>query len=245
MTVRIGLDMDGVLADFRTAFRQVAAEVLGWPEGGHSPQTPGPTPRELDRVWKAIGEIHNWWASVPAYEPEQISRLYGLAREHRWEVVFMTKRPPSAGDTVQFQTQWWLEQHGYPMPSVVTVPGSRGELANALRLDLVVDDQPLNCAEIIGASTTKTVLLLRAGEPPAARAHAQTRGIAVVSTLAETVDLVQRLHDILPQQRGRLMRLADWFGRSDKQPPALNPTHERPAPTAPPTDSSPPPTPEA
>ncbi len=33
---------------------------------------------------------------------------------------------------------------------MVTVPGSRGELANALRLDVIVDDQLMNCVESCG-----------------------------------------------------------------------------------------------
>ena len=53
----------------------------------------------------------------------EIARLYAMARASRWEVFFVTKRPPSAGDPVQFQTQWWLEQHGYYLPAVLTVPG--------------------------------------------------------------------------------------------------------------------------
>ena len=47
----------------------------------------------------------------------------------------MTKRPPSAGDSVQFQTQWWIERFGFYLPAVLTVPGSRGDVANGLRLD--------------------------------------------------------------------------------------------------------------
>ena len=89
--------------------------------------------------------------------------------------VFLTKRPASAGDPVQFQTQWWLEQHGYYLPAVLTVPGSRGELANALRLDLVVDDQIVNCAEIIGAGPTRTMLMLRDPDPKLAEHADRTR----------------------------------------------------------------------
>ena len=67
--------------------------------------------------------------------------------------MFVTRRPATAGDPVQFQSQWWLEQQGFYYPAVVTVPGSRGELANALRLDIVVDDQIHNCVDIVSAST--------------------------------------------------------------------------------------------
>ena len=61
---------------------------------------------------------------VGYYGPEHIARLYALARDGRWEVFFMTKRPPSAGDTVQFQTQWWIERFGFYLPAVMTVRDS-------------------------------------------------------------------------------------------------------------------------
>ena len=78
--------------------------------------------------------------TLEPYEPDQVARLYSLTRAAGWEVFFLTNRPASAGDTVQFQTQWWIERQGFYLPAVLTVPGSRGEVANGLRLDLVVDD---------------------------------------------------------------------------------------------------------
>ncbi len=228
MALRLGFDMDGVLADFRSAFRELALRVLHHDADGSDAESTTLSVDELNRVWKAIEESHNWWVTLRAYEPAQIARLYALARQGGWEVAFLTKRPPSGGDSVQFQTQWWLEKHGYPMPAVVTVPGSRGELANAMRLDLVVDDQFVNCAEIISASTAKTVLLLRDDEPSALRNHAIARGIGVVSSLEETITVVERLQEILPKRRGRLSRLTDWFGGAKAEPPPLTVPAPRP-----------------
>jgi len=234
VTLRVGIDLDGVLADFRSAFRIVAASVLHSELKGDGEAL---APNELERVWKTIAGTHNWWVSVGAHEPEQIARLFRLARDRHWEIVFLTKRPPSGGDAVQYQTQWWLEHHGFLLPAVVTVPGSRGELANALRLDILIDDLFVNCAEVVGASTTKALLLLRAGEPQGVRDHALTRGIGVVSTLQEAFDVLERLHEILPGRRGRLLRLADWFGTRRPAPP-LQPLEPRPSlaiPSSPPS----------
>lgn len=213
MSLRIGFDVDGVLADFRSAFRATARDCLrrdiaDSPSGADTQDALGPG--EIDRVWQYVGRETNWWMRVQPFEPVEIARLYALARARRWEVFFLTKRPPSAGDTVQFQTQWWLEQHGFYLPAVVTVPGSRGELANALRLDLVVDDQFVNCAEVIAASGTKAVLMLRQADD-VLRQHASDRGIGVVQNLAEAIPVLERLQEIVPARRGRLLRLADWF----------------------------------
>ena len=213
MSLRIGLDVDGVLADFRTAFRQTAEKCLRKKvadEAVEEPSRGALSPDDVRRVWDYIAKAQNWWMEVPAYEPAQIARLYGLTRAAGWEVFFMTKRPPSAGDSVQFQTQWWIERFGFYLPSVMTVPGSRGEVASGLRLDLIVDDQVINCAEVISAGATKALLMLREPDGPA-RSHALGRGIGVVATLSEAITVLERLQDVIPQRRGRLMRLTDWF----------------------------------
>jgi hypothetical protein len=235
MALRLGFDMDGVLADFRSAFQGVAREVLH-----HSvEETADPeqdnalllSTGDLNRVWRAIARSQNWWTRLQAYEPFQIERLYKASRKQRWEVFFLTKRPQTAGEPVQFQTQWWLEAQGFLLPSVVTVLGSRGELANALRLDLVVDDQFINCADVIGASQAKAILLMR--EPDQAmQDQATTRGIGVVRALEHAIDVAERLQELLPEKRSRLSRLADWFvgPRRKDEPIKIDPADFRPLP---------------
>jgi hypothetical protein len=215
MSLRLGFDIDGVLANFRAAFREAAIRVVRGEIDDFDPgETPDDesalSPEDVRRVWDHIAKAPNWWMEVDAYEPEQIARLYGLTRAAGWEVFFMTKRPPSAGDSVQFQTQWWIERFGFYLPSVLTVPGSRGDVANALRLDLLVDDQLINCVEVVSASPTKAILMQRSHDS-AARDHATSRGIGVVSTMADALGVIERLQDLIPQKRGRLLRLTEWF----------------------------------
>ena len=170
--------------------------------------------------------------TLKPYEPDQIARLYSLSRDAGWEVFFLTNRPASAGDSVQFQTQSWIERYGFYMPSVLTIPGSRGEVANGLRLHLAIDDLLLNCIEVVSASTAKALLLLRSGDK-AVEDHALQRGIGVVPTLKDAIEIVQRLHALLPARRGRLMRLADWFSPpAPVEPLPYNPRLSRPKPPA-------------
>ena len=232
MSLRLGFDVDGVLADFRSAFRTTARECLGRQAAGGGTDGNAPAPlaqHDVAKVWAHIARTPNWWMQVPPHEPAEIVRLYAMARASRWEVFFLTKRPASAGDPVQFQTQWWLEQQGYYLPAVLTVPGSRGELANSLRLDLVVDDQIVNCAEVISAGPARTLLMLRDADPTLA-AHATDRGIGVVSCLAETLPAVARLQETLPTRVGKPVRLMDWFFKKPDQTLPLNPRAERPLP---------------
>lgn len=232
MGLRIGIDIDGVLADFRSAFHEAAERSLRREvDAADDPTSPQAIDRrDVKRVWDYVAKTPNWWLQLKPYEPDQIARFYELTRAAGWEVFFMTNRPASAGDTVQFQTQWWLERHGFYLPAVLTVPGSRGEIANGLRLDIVVDDLVLNCVEVVAGSPAKALMLQRDVEP-AARTHALDRGIGVVATLADALAVIERLQELLPRRRGRLTRLADWFSpreASDTLP--LNPRAGHPLP---------------
>ena len=233
--LRIGFDIDGVVADFRTGFLDVAAKLLGR-DAIHKPSAPMPdfnavSAADSKRVWRVITETPNWWLGLAPYEPAQIARLYQLARRYRWEVSFLTSRIQTTGDSVQFQSQAWLEAYGFYMPAVVTVPGSRGEIANAMRLDVVIDDQLLNCLEVVGASQTKAILLLQVGDAEL-QTQATERGIGVVHRLEQAIEVLLHLQDVLPEKRGITMRLADWFRRKDPYSDMLpmNPRAERPIP---------------
>src|SRR5262245_14990971 len=137
MSIRVGFDVDGVLANFNKTFRETAGQIEG--STGQDPSNPaarGLTAQAMKRVWEHISRTPQWWLQLEAYEPEQIERIYRTSRERRWEVYFMTTRPSSAGETTQFQTQWWLKSHRFPMPAVLRVPGSCGGAANALNLEI-------------------------------------------------------------------------------------------------------------
>lgn len=231
MTLRVGMDLDGVIADFRAAFREAAGATADVQDLTGEGAVDRLSRSDLRRAWKEVRARPNWWLELRPYEPEEIRRLYRLARLGKWEVVFLTKRPETAGDSVQFQTQWWLEQHGYYLPSVLTVPGSRGEIANALHLDIVVDDLHLNCVEVISASNAKALLLSRE-QHQTERDRALNSGIGVVSTLREAIDVLERLQELIVSRRGRLLRLKDWFPGARKDEPQLpfDPRTGRPVP---------------
>jgi hypothetical protein len=233
--LRVAFDLDGVVADFKTAFLAIAEVVLDRDaidrRASPMPDLDAVSAADAKRVWKVITETPNWWHGLSPYEPDEIAHLYQLARRFRWEVSFLTSRVPTAGDSVQFQSQTWLETYGFYMPAVVTVPGSRGEIANALRLDVVIDDQFLNCLEVVGASQAKAILLIRVPDQDLER-QATERGIGVVHRLDEAMEVLLELHDILPKKRGAVMRLADWFFPKEPQKPVLpmDPRLERPIP---------------
>ena len=105
------------------------------------------------------------------------------------ELIFLTKRPESAGATVQIQTQRWLQAQGFPLTSVFVVHGSRGRVADALNLDFVIDDRPENCLDVVIDSTARAILVWREDESQLP-AGARRLGVGVVRSTAESFEVL-------------------------------------------------------
>src|SRR4030095_16142713 len=112
------------------------------------------TDRQQRRLWRHVESIDGFWETLKEIEPGMVARLAAVAHERRWELIFLTKRPESVGATAQVQTQRWLQAHGCTLPSVFVVQGSRGRVADAFKLDFVIDDRPENCLDVVLDSTT-------------------------------------------------------------------------------------------
>src|SRR5262245_61077164 len=105
---------------------------------------PGLTGKQHRRLWQAVGAIDDFWETLDEIEHGAVAAVARHARDRRWEVIFPTSRSRTAGSTTQLQTQRWLQRHGFELPSVFVVSDSRGTIAEALDLDVVVDDLPEN-----------------------------------------------------------------------------------------------------
>jgi hypothetical protein len=232
--MRIAFDMDGVLADLHTTFVQTAVKLfpeldralIAAPEVGASPpgdeavseDVPAVDPtvgvavsrRQSDAIWTHLGGIENFWMGLREIEGGAVARLASLADERRWDVLFITSRPTSAGFTVQRQTQRWLQQMGFPLPSAYVVHGSRGRVAQALDLDVVVDDRPDNCLDVVLESKAAAVLIWR-GPQAMVPASAKRLGIAVSPTVNGCLDaLIQA--EVSASEGSLLDRMRRLFG---------------------------------
>lgn len=162
---------------------------------------PGPmqelhlTARQRTRLWDHVKNIENFWSTLPELEPGIIARIAKAAHDRRWEVIFLTTRPSTAGELVQMQSQRWLEAHGFQYPSVYVVQRSRGKIADALQLDAFVDDRPENCLDIAVESTAKVILVWH-GNATEVPAGAKRLGVQPVSSISEAVVLLERLDDV-------------------------------------------------
>jgi hypothetical protein len=170
MTLRVGFDLDGVLADLGAAMERHRGELFEAPSRVEARQEPARallSARQQRQLWKHVESIENFWETLDETEPGIVARVAALASTHRWDVIFLTKRPRTAGATAQRQSQRWLEARGFRLPAVYVVQRSRGAIAAALGLDVFVDDRPENCLDVLTESTTRPVLLVRHQAPVA------------------------------------------------------------------------------
>ena len=240
--MRIAFDLDGVLADLHTPFTETAIRLfpeldrsaMRAPDVASSPiddvqdtEAPGVAAmagvainrRQSDAVWKHMAGVSDFWEGLAEIESGAIRRLAELADERRWDVLFITSRPSTQGLTVQRQSQKWLERMGFRLPSVYVVHGSRGRVAAALNLDVVIDDRPDNCLDVVLESKAGAVLIWR-GAQAAIPVSAKRLGIAVSSTVAGCLDLVTEAEDT--KAEGSLLdKMRRVFGLKTRTSPGI------------------------
>jgi hypothetical protein len=230
--VRVGFDMDGVLADFSSAFRDIETRLFGAapalpaeaPEvearqeeeaAGQVP--PGASPRESrrrrDAVWKVIHETPDFWMTLRPHDPMAVRRIHEMMLRHRLEVFFITQRPATVGQTVQRQTQQWLRQQGFDLPSVLVISGSRGAAAGAIRLDYHVDDSPQNCLDVASDSRARPILIVP--EPDAVTENSAKRlRIGVARSIGQALDILEHTLNGRGNDAPRLLdKLSRMVGR--------------------------------
>jgi FMN phosphatase YigB (HAD superfamily) len=234
MPLRIGFDMDGVLADFARSFREVEERLFGPGErlGVDAPEqeeeaqekveaaaakpdgVPAPDFKQLrrrrDLIWRDIQGTANFWESLKPIDETAVARIHELMLRHRWEVFFITQRPRTDGDTVQRQTQRWLVQQGFDLPSVLVLGGSRGAAAGALRLTYHVDDSAQNCIDVIAESRARPILVVPDSDETTV-ASARKLGIGTARSIAECLDILDQA-TVADRQPGVLARLASLVG---------------------------------
>jgi len=211
MTRRLEIDADGAAA--------ASASEADSLSDGSAPEADATPPlvrlrmtsRQQRRLWRHVETIENFWEGLNAIEPDVIPRLAGIAAERRWEIIFLTKRPETAGATAQVQSQRWLEAQGFPLPSVYVVQGSRGRIAAALDLDIVVDDRPENCLDVVVDSKARAILVWREDEkhlPTAAR----RLGIGAVKSVTECLDILTQVDAVGKDTPGVMSRVRRLLG---------------------------------
>jgi hypothetical protein len=208
--MRLAFDLDGTLADLQGALAVEASRLFPGidpailpasadqgerpAEGSTDAQLPAPalSPRQQQQLWDAVCSRVNFWESLEELEPGVLGRLYQLSTELGWEIIFLTSRPETRGETAQVQSHRWLAAHGFPTPSVFVVHSTRGRIAAALQLDVLVDDRPDNCLDVTMESRTRAILVWR-GDGAKVPGSARQLGIGAVASVHECLDILETL----------------------------------------------------
>lgn len=240
MPLRVAFDLDGTVADMYSALHDEAEKIFseetlakaryretpptqsseGGSNGSNDDNT-NPAMRELHlsarqqmQLWDHVKKIENFWTTLPELEPGIIARLAQTAAERRWEVIFLTTRPQTAGELVQLQSQRWLDAHGFRYPSVFVVQRSRGKIADAMHLDAVVDDRPENCLDVAVESKAKVILVWH-GNLADVPTGAKRLGVRPVTSISEGLTLLEQLDD-MKNQPGMMKSLRRMLGREQE-----------------------------
>lgn len=151
--MRIGIDVDGVLANFFSAYEEAIVQEAGedkfpcrYPECTPPvwdwPEHYGYDKAYVSRVWKKIAKSRSFW-----YDLDELPDLAFLKEAAPWAihaVYYITARP---GENAKAQTEYWLEEHGIPAPTVL-ISKEKGLCAQALQLDLYIDDKLENIVDV-------------------------------------------------------------------------------------------------
>ena len=149
----IGLDLDGVCAQFSPKFIQMANKEFGLnlkPEDQtdwdfHSL---GLTEAQCGVIYNQIHEYENFWMKL---DPMPFTSALS-AEMDKYRIYFITSRMSAPGLPLEDQTAHWIRTQFYiPNPTVI-VTNNKGEVAKALELDYFLDDRPENCLDVIQKS---------------------------------------------------------------------------------------------
>lgn len=160
--LRIGVDVDDVLADFGHAFHEAAEHVLG----RQFPPMPlrwdfsdwGVTEEEREKIWQEIRKTPDFYYLKLRALPTVEEFLPYLSKRH--ELYFVSNRKNDvAGFPVREQTEFWLEDRGANIPCVILVH-DKGPIVKCLELDVFIDDKPENLLRIQECSPNTRLFLM-------------------------------------------------------------------------------------
>ena len=215
MPLRVAFDLDGTIADMYSSLHVEAEKLFGAealaraavdqnvgnetppeePESKTVMQEMHLSAKQQMQLWDHVKTVENFWGGLAEMEPGIVARIAEVTAKRRWEVIFLTTRPPVAGEITQLQSQRWLQAHGFPLPSVFVVQRSRGKIADALHLDAVVDDRPENCLDVAVESKARPILIWQA-DPKMVPPGAKRLGVRVAASISEAVALLEQLDDL-------------------------------------------------
>lgn len=165
--MRIGFDVDGVFADFNSAYITKVVEITGrdlFPPRPFDvpcwdyPEYYGYSRKEIAAIWENIKQSPTFWYELEPY-PNLYSAITAINRldKSKHDIYFVTSRP---GDGAKQQTEDWLYDQWFRR-STVLISSEKALVCKALRLDHYIDDNVENVFAVYQHTNTQVVALTR------------------------------------------------------------------------------------
>lgn len=165
--MRIGIDVDGCLANYCDAFLRRLIVTSGrdltdslnpiyhcwdWP------QAFGYTEEEVKAAMDSVAAQDDFWLTLNPYPLAQ-EDLFRLATREALghDVYFITNR---YGVKAKQQTEIWLRHCGFLSRPTVLISAEKALCVEALRLDCYIDDNVENVMDVVGDSSCDQVFLM-------------------------------------------------------------------------------------
>lgn len=133
MAQRIFLDLDGVMADFETHFRNLF--------GKEPPSNGGTTD---DEMWKLIYDHSEFFTTMPLMEGAK--QFYMKAYFEGFDFIILTAASKTHYPTVAVQKMQWVREHFGPDMLCLPVYGSASkQFFMQNKGDILIDDYQKNC----------------------------------------------------------------------------------------------------
>ncbi len=169
----IGVDVDGILANFNEAYINLLWKTTGkdrfgaYPDASkvdthcwQYPESHGYTKEEENFTWAAILEDPHFWENLPAYPDAKgfLNELWlSISDRGKVPVYFITNR---MGASPHQQTARWLHRHMFDQPNVL-ISSKKGLSCAALGITHYIDDKIENVVDVARETDARVFLLDR------------------------------------------------------------------------------------
>ncbi len=193
--MRVGIDVDGVLADFNTSYRNLIHQLCEirlpeisptYPNSWHWVKDVGVPNSVENAAWDRIKDTkEQFWANLKDIDPNVGTFLnWASWLPFNVELYFITSR---VGSSAKNQTERWIMEHGWghnlPAPTVL-ISSEKGMCARALKLTHYIDDKTENCADVISYSPNTVVFM------PKRPWNGNVEGVSTITELKEFREVI-------------------------------------------------------
>lgn len=145
--LRLGIDVDGVLAHFDPAYQRELNRIGGTnippyiPTMWHHENPNGFSRETVEEFWNTAAQDPDFWASLLPIAGRNFDTLRKLSTQH--DLFYVSKRPLHLQDATRTWLEWQLDGEACALHS-----NHKGHIAYGLELDAFWDDKPENLMDI-------------------------------------------------------------------------------------------------